>query len=167
MPKRFRAERLPSGRACATAAVPTKARLRRLWIADGLVVIAVSLSACGGSGSSTSISTTGVVHRPPGGVGTYRRPAVGKRGTTALTLDASGHYTQSFAGNPDAVQGTWHFGRGKITFTETGGNSAACVGEPGTYAWNYGAGELTLTPTGDSCQQRSSDFSLGPFTRGH
>jgi hypothetical protein len=88
-----------------------------------------------------------------------------KEGTTALTLDSSGHYTQSFHGNPDAIQGTWKFAGGKITFTETGGNSAACVGESGTYAWGYRAGKLTLRPTSDPCQQRSSDFSLGPFTK--
>jgi hypothetical protein len=102
---------------------------------------------------------------PPGGVGTYERPAVGKRGTTALALDANGHYTQSFADNPDAIQGNWHFAGGKVTFTETGGNSAACVGTPGTYAWGYKTGRLTLRPTSDPCQQRSSDFSLGPFTK--
>jgi hypothetical protein len=140
--------------------------LRGFWITGGLVAVAASLNACGGSGSTTtSASTSGVVQTPPGGVGTYERPAVGERGTTALTLDAKGHYTQSFTGNPDAIRGTWSFAGGKITFTETGGNSAACVGRPGTYAWDYGAGKLTVRPTSDPCPQRLDDFSLGPFTK--
>jgi hypothetical protein len=147
-------------------AVRAKVLLQGFCITGGLVAIAVSLSACGGSGSTTtSASTSGVVHTPPGGVGTYERPAVGKKGTTVLTLDANGHYTQSFTGNPDAIQGTWNFARGTITFTETGGNSAACVGTPGAYAWDYRAGKLTLRPSSDPCRQRSDDFSLGPFTK--
>jgi hypothetical protein len=150
----------------ARIATCTKTLPRGLWITGGLVAIAASLSACGGSGSTmTSASTSGVVHTPPGGVGTYNRPDMGKGGTTALTLDANGQYTQSFTGNPDAIQGNWQFAGGKVTFTETGGNSAACVGQPGTYAWDYGAGKLTLRPTSDPCQQRLSDFSLGPFMK--
>jgi hypothetical protein len=142
-----------------------KVLLRGFCVTAGLLAIALSLTACGGSGSATTSATTpGVVHKPPGGFGTYERPAANK-GTTALTLDASGHYTQSFTGNPDAIQGTWSFVGGKVTFIETGGNSAACVGNPGTYSWGYAAGRLTLSPTGDSCRPRLNDFALGPFTK--
>lgn len=130
----------------------------------------VAVAACGGSSSSssgkqaTSTISAGSHALPAGQLGTYVRSGGSSGDTSALKLTADGRYTQTLAGGP-VINGTWSFGEGKITFTETGGSGATCIGRPGSYRWSYVARKLTLRAISEPCQPRGGDFSLGPFTQ--
>jgi hypothetical protein len=132
------------------------------------VVIAAAVAGCGGSSSSSSTKRTsstvsgGAKALPPGQLGTYVR-AGGRGGTTStLILTANGRYTQALAGG-QVINGVWSFRNGKITFKETGGGGAACIGRRGTYSWSYAAGKLTLSAISEPCSFRGQDLSTGSF----
>jgi hypothetical protein len=144
------------------------------------IVVAVAISAavagCGGgsSSSSTKQSTTSTVGASshallPGELGTYVRsiPAGGvvEYESSVFTLNADGRYTETIAGfRPNGIRGVWSFRDGRITFTETGGSDASCVGQRGTYSWSYVNKTLTLSLVSDPCQLRGlgSDRAILP-----
>ena len=144
---------------------------RVLTLGLATVVLSAALTACGGgsSGSSTKQSTTSTVSAgshviPPGELGTYARPNTPEGTSRALTLSADGRYAQTIVGSaPNGIHGVWSLRNGRITFTETGGSDAACLGQQGTYSWSYANKTLSLTVVSDPCQPRRSDFPIAAF----
>jgi hypothetical protein len=145
---------------------------RWLFVAVATVVATASLGACGSSGSGESSgaatskqpTTLPPAHQPPGGFGQYIRGGVPRGASKVITVSANGRYGQTLQQEP-SIHGKWGFAGGRITFVETGGAGAACVGKAGTYAWAYKSHVLRLSPVNDPCGPRKSDFALGPFTK--
>jgi hypothetical protein len=132
-------------------------RIRPIFAA---VLIAAAVAGCGGSSSSSSTKQTsspvsGGPHAlPPGQLGTYVRPGGPAGATFMLILTANGRYMQTLAGG-QVINGVWSFRDGKVTFKETGGGGAACIGRQGTYSWSYAARKLTLSALSEPCSFRS------------
>jgi hypothetical protein len=148
------------------------ARRFALGVSVAAVITAVAGAGVGcgssGSGGSTkakSIKPTHPTQLPPGGLGSYVRAGVPKGDSTALNLTRDGRYSQSFAGQPFAIRGVWRYRSGKMTFAETSGKGAACIGKFGSYSWRFRRGQLRLRSLGDPCKPRSGDFEFAPWRR--
>lgn len=148
---------------------------RHSWAAALAVSLAVAVAGCGGSSSrvstkpsKTSPGTPGPQTLPPSELGTYVRHRTSSQFgfSVALTLSPDGHYEQTLAGfSAPTIHGVWSSHDGTITFTETGGKQAECVGQGGTYRWSYANEALTLKAVKESCPARYQDFQLEPFTK--
>jgi hypothetical protein len=143
----------------------------QLFVAAATVVATTLLGGCGSSGKSSGTTASNQpalppAHQPPGGFGQYLRKGVPQGASQAITISANGRYGQVLGGqSAPSIRGKWGFSNGRITLVETGGQDAACVGMPGTYAWVYGSHVLRLSPVKDPCGPRKADFALGPFTK--
>jgi hypothetical protein len=148
------------------------------FLAGVLFVAAVAAAGgCGGSSSNGTSSPSSAsteaknikpsrpTQLPTGGLGSYIRTGVSAGDSTVLDLAGDGRYSQSFANQPSGIRGLWHYRDGKITFVETSGKGAACIGKSGTYSWHFSHGQLTLRALGDPCEPRRGDFTSAPFRR--
>jgi hypothetical protein len=117
------------------------------------------------STAATNIKPTRPTQLPPGGVGSYVRTGVAEGDSTALELTGDGRYSQDFANQPSGIVGVWRYRDGRMTFVETGGKGAACIGKSGSYSWHFSRGHLTLRAVGDPCEPRRGDFTSAPFRR--
>jgi hypothetical protein len=116
---------------------------KAFWFVAILVVLLTS--ACGSAAAPT-----------PGGpfpVGAYTAKS---NPDIKLLFTQGGSYTFGINGE---VKGTYVISGNQITFTETVGGTAQCVGIPGTYTWSFDGSTLTFQLVQDDCAPRKNDWT--------